>query len=48
MSKLTMILAVLGVIMASAGTYAGGPPPVPDLVQEQQEITRGACTTDCG
>ena len=48
MSKLTMILAVLGVIMASSGTYAGGPPPVPDLVQEQQEIKRGACTSGCG
>jgi hypothetical protein len=43
-----MILAVLGIIMASAATYADGPPPVPDLVQEQQEIKRGACTTDCG
>ena len=48
MSKLTMILAVIGVLIASAASYAGGPAPVPELEQEQQETMRGACTSGCG
>lgn len=46
MSKWTIVLTTLVIVLAGAATYAGMQSELSDV--DDQEIERGACTENCG